>query len=164
MPAGASLAWVRRRAITGTRRVTRGAILDVDGTLVDSNDAHAAAYVSAFADEHIRVPFERVRSLIGMGFGEAPRGRRRGNRLRDDETSLRSRRKSTLRTNTSRACARAGARAILLDAMRRRGIKRVIATSAPSDEIGHLLRAGRIEDSHRGRDDLERREGFEARS
>jgi HAD superfamily hydrolase (TIGR01509 family) len=42
-------------------------ILDVDGTLVDSNDAHARAWVEAFAEEGIAVPFDRVRRAIGMG-------------------------------------------------------------------------------------------------
>src|SRR5687767_8083084 len=45
----------------------RGVILDVDGTLVDSNDAHARAWVDAFAEFEFDVPYERVRSLIGMG-------------------------------------------------------------------------------------------------
>src|SRR5688572_12373044 len=45
----------------------RGVILDVDGTLVDSNDAHARAWVDAFAEFDFDVPYERVRSLIGMG-------------------------------------------------------------------------------------------------
>jgi beta-phosphoglucomutase-like phosphatase (HAD superfamily) len=42
-------------------------ILDVDGTLVDSNDAHAHAWVEAFADQGITVAFGRVRRAIGMG-------------------------------------------------------------------------------------------------
>ncbi len=42
-------------------------ILDVDGTLVDSNDAHARAWVDAFAAEGVTVAFERVRRAIGMG-------------------------------------------------------------------------------------------------
>lgn len=42
-------------------------ILDVDGTLVDSNDAHARAWVDAFAEAGIAVPFEKVRRAIGMG-------------------------------------------------------------------------------------------------
>ena len=42
-------------------------ILDVDGTLVDSNDAHARAWVEAFAEQGIAVPFDRVRRAIGMG-------------------------------------------------------------------------------------------------
>src|SRR5688572_22896275 len=42
-------------------------LLDVDGTLVDSNDAHALAWVRAFAEEGVDVNFEAVRRLIGMG-------------------------------------------------------------------------------------------------
>jgi phosphoglycolate phosphatase-like HAD superfamily hydrolase len=42
-------------------------ILDVDGTLVDSNDAHAHAWVDAFADAGITVDYDKVRRSIGMG-------------------------------------------------------------------------------------------------
>lgn len=42
-------------------------ILDLDGTLVDSNDAHARAWVHAFADEDFHLSFAEVRPLIGMG-------------------------------------------------------------------------------------------------
>jgi HAD superfamily hydrolase (TIGR01509 family) len=42
-------------------------ILDVDGTLVDSNDAHARAWADAFAEAGIDVPFDRIRRAIGMG-------------------------------------------------------------------------------------------------
>ena len=42
-------------------------IFDVDGTLVDSNDAHARAWMRALAESGRNVPFERIRALIGMG-------------------------------------------------------------------------------------------------
>jgi HAD superfamily hydrolase (TIGR01509 family) len=42
-------------------------LLDIDGTLVDSNDAHARAWVDTLAQFGHEVPFERVRSLIGKG-------------------------------------------------------------------------------------------------
>lgn len=42
-------------------------ILDVDGTLVDSNDAHAHAWVEAFAEAGITVDYDKVRRSIGMG-------------------------------------------------------------------------------------------------
>jgi len=45
----------------------RAVLLDVDGTLVDSNDAHARAWVDAFVEFGHSVPFERVRPLIGKG-------------------------------------------------------------------------------------------------
>jgi len=42
-------------------------IFDVDGTLVDSNDAHARAWIDAFAEHGITVAYESVRRAIGMG-------------------------------------------------------------------------------------------------
>lgn len=48
-------------------KAVRGVILDVDGTLVNSNDAHARAWVQALAHFDIYVPFPEVRRMIGMG-------------------------------------------------------------------------------------------------
>ena len=45
----------------------KAVLLDVDGTLVDSNDAHAHAWVSAFAESQVNVDFAHVRRCIGMG-------------------------------------------------------------------------------------------------
>jgi len=42
-------------------------LFDIDGTLVDSNDAHAHAWVKAFAEAGIGVEFQKVRCAIGMG-------------------------------------------------------------------------------------------------
>lgn len=44
-----------------------GVIFDVDGTLVDSNDAHANAWVDAIKETGRPITFEIVRTLIGMG-------------------------------------------------------------------------------------------------
>jgi len=44
-----------------------GVLLDVDGTLVDSNDAHAHGWVETLARRGIEVSFARVRGMIGMG-------------------------------------------------------------------------------------------------
>src|SRR4051794_10402366 len=48
-------------------RAVEGVLLDVDGTLVDSNDAHAHAWVTALAEAGVEVDFQRVRRLIGKG-------------------------------------------------------------------------------------------------
>lgn len=45
----------------------QGVILDVDGTLVDSNDAHALAWQEALEAEGFAASFEQIRRLIGMG-------------------------------------------------------------------------------------------------
>jgi HAD superfamily hydrolase (TIGR01509 family) len=45
----------------------QAALFDIDGTLVDSNDAHAHAWVDALAEARRPVPFAAIRPLIGMG-------------------------------------------------------------------------------------------------
>ena len=44
-----------------------GVLLDVDGTLVDSNDMHANAWVKALAEAGVPAEFATVRRLIGKG-------------------------------------------------------------------------------------------------
>jgi HAD superfamily hydrolase (TIGR01509 family) len=46
----------------------RGVLLDVDGTLVDSNTAHARAWSIAFVEAGLESPpVEEIRRMIGMG-------------------------------------------------------------------------------------------------
>jgi HAD superfamily hydrolase (TIGR01509 family) len=45
----------------------KAVLFDIDGTLVDSNDAHAAAWVKAFAEHGVTVDAAQVRRCIGMG-------------------------------------------------------------------------------------------------
>jgi phosphoglycolate phosphatase-like HAD superfamily hydrolase len=45
----------------------RVVLLDIDGTLIASNDAHARAWVASLAEFGYTVTFEQVRPLIGMG-------------------------------------------------------------------------------------------------
>jgi len=45
----------------------RAVIFDVDGTLIDSNDAHAEAWLRAFHEALVPVTREAVRHAIGMG-------------------------------------------------------------------------------------------------
>ncbi len=44
-----------------------GVIFAVDGTLVESNDAHVHAWVEAIQETGRPITFEIVRTLIGMG-------------------------------------------------------------------------------------------------
>ena len=45
----------------------KAVIFDIDGTLIDSNDAHAETFVKAFAKYDKEVSFEELKCLIGMG-------------------------------------------------------------------------------------------------
>jgi HAD superfamily hydrolase (TIGR01509 family) len=49
------------------RRKLDGVLLDVDGTLVDSNDAHARAWSEALSEFGHPVSAAKIRPLIGMG-------------------------------------------------------------------------------------------------
>jgi HAD superfamily hydrolase (TIGR01509 family) len=40
---------------------------DLDGTLVDSNDYHVEAWSQVFAEQHHRIPADRIRAQIGKG-------------------------------------------------------------------------------------------------
>ncbi len=42
-------------------------IFDIDGTLIDSNDFHAAAWQKAFEKYGKRIPFDKIRPQIGKG-------------------------------------------------------------------------------------------------
>ena len=48
-------------------RALKAVLFDVDGTLVDSNDAHADAWVTAFREHGVSVEWIKVRRSIGMG-------------------------------------------------------------------------------------------------
>jgi HAD superfamily hydrolase (TIGR01509 family) len=119
----------------------RGVILDVDGTLVDSNDAHAEAWVEALAAEGVRVSFAEVRPLIGMGGDkllerlvgwseESPEGKRTSDRRRE---IFEQRYVPALRPTP-------GARR-LLERFRDQGLRMIVASSAKEDELGALLEA-----------------------
>ncbi|HET9425601.1 MAG TPA: hypothetical protein VFO55_09530, partial [Gemmatimonadaceae bacterium] len=47
--------------------MTKAILLDVDGTLIDSNEAHARAWVDVGREEGFAIHYEVVRPLVGMG-------------------------------------------------------------------------------------------------
>ncbi|WP_216326722.1 HAD family hydrolase [Deinococcus aestuarii] len=124
----------------------RGMIFDIDGTLVDSNDAHARAWVRAFADEGIEVPFEQVRPLIGMGGDQlVPRvtgtgkGDPRYQALSDGwKRHFQEEELPNLR-------GQPGARA-LLKALQARGLRLIAGTSADEALVADLLKIAGVED------------------
>lgn len=119
----------------------RGVILDVDGTLIDSNDAHTRSWLEAMAElGHKNLDYGTVRGKIGMG----------GDKLLPDvlgieKDSPEGKKISDLRKQVFQRKYQdalqpfPGARR-LLEEMRKRGLTVAIASSAEKDELEVLLR------------------------
>ena len=118
-------------------------ILDVDGTLVDSNDAHAHAWVEAFAEAGITVDYDTVRRCIGMG-GDKLMPAVSGLDERTPQGRRISERRGEIFKSTYLPAVRAmpGARE-LLERFIADGFVLSVASSAAEDELQPLLeRAG----------------------
>ena len=119
-------------------RVT-AVLLDVDGTLVDSNDAHASAWVKAFAEAGVTVQFDQVRRCIGMG-GDKLMPEVSGIEEDSEQGSQIARRRGEIFLNdllpTLSAFPDAGR---LVAALKARGLTVVAASSAKKTELRRLL-------------------------
>ena len=120
-------------------------VLDVDGTLIDSNDAHADTWTRALIEHGIATEVSQIRPLIGMG----------GDKLLPavahvDEDSplgrdISKRKKALFAELVPGLAATPGARE-LLEYLREHGVSLVIATSAGDDEMDALLRQAGLDD------------------
>jgi HAD superfamily hydrolase (TIGR01509 family) len=124
----------------------KGVIFDVDGTLVDSNDAHAQSWVDTFKGAGYEVPFEVVRPLIGMG-ADKLLPRTIGVRHDSEEGKKLIKRRSEIfrERYLSRLRPLPGARALVLR-VRDDGLKAIVATSAKDEELKELLEAAEVDD------------------
>ena len=109
-------------------------IFDVDGTLVDSNDAHAHAFVEAFAACGHQVPFDKVRRLIGKG----------SDKLLPEligrfDQRVADRKKAIFKQRYLPALRPFPRVAELLHALHERGLRLGVASSAGKDELEALL-------------------------
>jgi HAD superfamily hydrolase (TIGR01549 family) len=114
------------------------AILDIDGTLVDSNYHHAIAWFRAFADHDIALPVWRIHRHVGMG------GDQLVSALCGDEVE-RERGDDIRATETDRYFAiidevrpLEGARGLIED-LKGKGNEVVLASSAKPEEVEHYL-------------------------
>jgi HAD superfamily hydrolase (TIGR01509 family) len=116
-------------------------IFDVDGTLLDSNDAHARAWVDVLAEFGRTVDVSRVRPLIGKG-GDKVLPELTGIDAESDEGKAISARRRTILLERYVPTLRPtrGARR-LLESLRAHGCRLYVATSATRDELRQLLRA-----------------------
>jgi HAD superfamily hydrolase (TIGR01509 family) len=124
------------------------AILDIDGTLVDTNYQHALAWYRAFRRHGIVLPVWRIHRHLGMG-GDQLVGaltderteRERGDRIRDTESDLYRALIDEVETmDSSRE---------LIEELKRRENTVILASSAKDWEVEHyleLLGARRVAD------------------
>jgi HAD superfamily hydrolase (TIGR01549 family) len=114
------------------------AILDIDGTLVDTNYHHAIAWFRAFAGHDIVLPIWRIHRHIGMGGDQLVTAlcgqdveRRCGDAIREAETAEYGRLVGEVRTMD-------GSRR-LIEMLKDRGHTVVLASSAKQDEVDIYL-------------------------
>ena len=130
-------------------------LFDVDGTLVDSNAAHAESWAQALVEHGIRVNAGQVRPLVGMGgdkvlpaLADIESSSARGKEISDRKKELFNQRLPNLR-------ATRGARS-LVEFLRDRGIDVAVATSAQDDEMIAILRQADLDglfSAHATKDD-----------
>ena len=120
--------------------MVRAVLFDVDGTLVDSNDAHAGAWVKAFSAFGVSVDPDKVRRCIGMG-GDKLMPAVSG--IADDSeqgSKIGERRSKIFKAEyLPNLKAFRGADA-LVAAVKERGLTAVAASSAKEDELKALLK------------------------
>jgi HAD superfamily hydrolase (TIGR01509 family) len=114
------------------------AVLDIDGTLVDTNYHHAIAWYRAFAEHGIVLPVWRIHRHIGMGGDQLVAAltddrteREHGDKIRDTETKRYFELINEVETMD-------GSRE-LIERLKRRGHTVVLASSAKEDEVDHYL-------------------------
>ena len=117
-------------------------LFDIDGTLIDSNAAHATSWLRALREHGVDTDIMKVRPLIGMGgdkllpaIAGIEEGSARGR-------TVAARKKELFNEQLPWLRATPGARA-LLEFLRDRDVEALIATSADDKEMHALLeRAG----------------------
>lgn len=121
-------------------------LLDVDGTLIDSNDQHAESWVEALAEHGIKVPFGKVRPLIGMG-GDRLLPAVSG--LTEDSAPGKAIGETRKRIFKDRFLPWLkpfpGTRDLLLR-MRDQGLKLTVASSSDEETLGELLKMAKVDD------------------
>jgi HAD superfamily hydrolase (TIGR01549 family) len=134
------------------------AILDVDGTLVDTNYHHALAWYRSFRARGIVLPLWRLHRHVGMGgdkYVAALAGDEVEERLGDELRADWQRLFDELLPEVSPV---EGARALIAD-LKERGHEVVLASSAVAEHLDAfltLLEAREITDSWTSKDDVER--------
>ena len=137
--------------------MAQAAILDVDGTLVDTNYQHAIAWYRAFRQHDLILPIWKIHRAIGMGGDQLVGhliGEEKAEEVGDD---IRAAEKPLFKAMIEECEPLEGARDLIAD-LRERGKTVILASSAKGDEIEHyldLLDARELADDWTMSDDVE---------
>jgi HAD superfamily hydrolase (TIGR01509 family) len=132
---------------TPSRRTRlRAVLVDIDGTLIDSNDAHARAWRAVLRNHGHGFPYDAIRPLIGMG-GDKLLHALLGLDAKSAEAHAISaeRQRHFLHHELHGLKPTRGARELLLH-LRAAGLRIVVATAAQREESGALLRQAGVDD------------------
>jgi HAD superfamily hydrolase (TIGR01549 family) len=114
------------------------AILDIDGTLVDSNYQHTIAWYRAFHQHGHVLPIWRIHRHVGMG-GDQLVASLCGEAVEDEQgDDIRAAEKALYFALIDEVEPLEGARDLIVD-LKRRGRRVVLASSAKPEEIEHYL-------------------------
>jgi HAD superfamily hydrolase (TIGR01549 family) len=114
------------------------AILDIDGTLVDSNYQHAIAWYRALRQHGHVLPIWRIHRHIGMG-GDQLVASLCGDEVEEQQgDDIRDAEKALYMALIDEVEPLAGARELIVD-LQRMGRRIVLASSAKPDEVEHYL-------------------------
>jgi HAD superfamily hydrolase (TIGR01549 family) len=134
------------------------AILDIDGTLVDSNYFHAVAWYRAMVAHGHSLPMWRIHRAIGMGSDQLI-GELLGDEVEEREgDDIRDAEKERYFELIEEVRPLAGARELIVD-LKERGRTVVLASSAKPEEVDHyldLLDARELADAWTTSGDVER--------
>ena len=114
------------------------AILDVDGTLVDTNYQHVIAWSRAFARHDIVLPLWRIHRHIGMGGDQFVAALAGDDVERERGDDIRAAEKELYFELIAEVKPLAGARE-LTEVLKERGHAVVLASSAKAEEVDHYL-------------------------
>jgi HAD superfamily hydrolase (TIGR01509 family) len=114
------------------------AILDVDGTLVETNYHHAIAWYRAFTQNGVELPVWKIHRAIGMGGDQLVAALAGDDVEKEKGEEIRTAEKALYMAMIHEVRPLPGARK-LMETLKERGHKVVLASSAKQDEIEHYI-------------------------
>jgi len=114
------------------------AILDIDGTLVDTNYHHALAWFRAFKQHGIVLPIWRIHRHMGMGGDQLIASLCGDDTEREQGDGIRAAEKVLYFELIADVVPLLGSRELIED-LKRRGHAVVLASSAKAEEVDHYL-------------------------